>query len=102
MTGATAWTGVKRNMNDKDIRSRCACWSVDLPERPADFEAVRSCCAAKDCACRHRVLITVALMLVFAGIGVAIGMTGARGENSNNLATLRETHLRQLSHGAGK
>lgn len=94
--------GVKHNMNDNDIRSRCSCWSVKLPERPADFDAVRSCCAAKDCACRHRLFGTVVLLLVFAGIGVAIGLTGARGENSKNLATLRETHLRSLSLGGGE
>lgn len=89
-------------MNDNDLSSRCSCWSVKLPERPADFAAVRSCCEARDCSCRRRVLGTAAIMLVFAGTGAAIGISGARGENAKNLATLRETHLHALGMGGGE
>lgn len=86
-------------MNDEDIKSHCSCWSVKLPERPEDFAGVRSCCEARECACRHRVLGTVVIMLVFAGVGAAIGLTGARREDSKNLATLRETHLHSIGIG---
>lgn len=90
-------------MNDNDNRScDCSRWEVTLPPRPMDFSAVCSCAESCDCRSRSRVRLTVATLAVCVACGALLGGLGARHEDSKNLATLRETHLRDLGTGGDR
>ena len=88
-------------MKTEDIRARCACWRVELPERAPDVVNACACAARCDCAARRRVLGTLALLAIFTVAGAAVGLAGARRDNSRNLASLREVYLDRLAMGSG-
>ena len=86
-------------MRDEPTTCDCSRWKVTLPERRVDFTSVCACAERCDCLARGGVRVTLATLAVFIAVGALFGGLGAHRENSENLATLRDTHLRSLDSG---